>query len=254
MPGSSSAATIRSSASAPMARASSDLVFGHHEVLAQYRQRSPTSRTLLRSSRPPVEERRLCQHRDGRPRRLPGYPISRSRRPGRYSGRRTPRDGDRRLHSAITRGFPSSGTSARRKALPLVSTETLSRRAPAPRAVRSRVRSRPRRVASPSTIASSRSTRTPCGLGPVPRRLVMPTGPRAPENWTRSLQGLGATRPSSSAAPANVAHRHNNDGSPSRDDTDSYAAFTTTKSRAGPAIARQHGSSPPRGSRRPPTP
>ena len=173
----SSAATISSTASAPAARASSELVLVDHEVLAQQRQVArprgprPGRRGCRRSSS------RLGEHRD-RAARRPAGRRARSRRRSRPGGS-GPRDGLARFISAISE-MPSSisasekGRAAARRARGAArSSAAGSARACAPRAsawVRSTTVSRkvgigpgslrPARAgASRATNASSRSAR-----------------------------------------------------------------------------------------------
>ena len=188
-----------------------DLELGDDEVLAEQRQidgRAHRAQVIERA----VEERRLGQHRD---RRGAGARVRPARsRPGRSRARSTPRDGDRRLHSAMTRTPGACSAGAKRRAVA------------APR---------------PASRDRSRSARPTRSRSSADRRARRDDGRRAGRRVMRRTRSAGASR-TSRARPLVEARRRQRDAllraSRARPATSSAApALSSTMSRRGPRLA-----------------
>ena len=222
-----SAATISSTRVGAGRPRLEQLILGDDEVLAQQRDvdgRAHRTQMLERA----VEERRLGQHRN---RRGAGGGVARWRSPtGSYSARSTPRDGDRRLHSAMTFTRPRRASAAANSAAA---------------SVRPRRRVRPARASCASDSRSLRPRRSA-----VSRRRSWRGGRR--QRGVAPLSGeFFRGRDRRRADPASAARRHDRSRArpiriPSSTDAAAPAmnsaapAFSSTTSRAGAALAAEH--------------
>ena len=189
---SDSAATISSTASAPAARASSNLILVDDEVLAEKRQAtaSPDRRQVREVT---VEERRLGQDRDGRGARPLVRP--RDRRPRRRPARSTPRDGERRLHSAMTRQLAAARQCARERQRVWPAARRRDRTG---RRGLTRARADATRVRVAATIVPARPNAGVLTTRPPPRSTPPPDGPARPPRAPRLSRRARPARPSTS--------------------------------------------------------